>query len=226
LASLIDEPLGRGLLALIAVGLAGYALWRLLQALLDPERRGQTAKGAFERAGYALSGITHTLLAVYAARLAMRDRVRGGAAPGDSSAQDWSAWLMAQPGGTVLLILVGVILFVVAGAQALKAYQGTFTRNLDGDVPAPGYVQTVGRIGYAARAVVFALVGWFFVRAGLHSSPEEAGGMGQALRELQMQDYGPLMLGVVAMGLFLFGIFSLVEARFRHLKVVAPTGWE
>jgi len=223
LASLVDEPFGRILLGVIAAGLAGYAVWRLLEAFFDPEQRGTTAKGAMDRAGYALSGMTHVGLAIYAARLALRERVRGGAAPGDSNAQDWSAWLMEQWGGTMLVVLVGVILFVVAGVQATKAYKATFTRHLGGDVPAPTYVRTMGRIGYTARAIVFALVGWFFVKAALDSNPNEAGGMGQALRELQAQDYGPVLLGIVALGLLLFGLFSLIEARFRYLKVALPT---
>jgi hypothetical protein len=223
LASLVDEPLGRVLLGVIAAGLAGYAVWRLLEALFDPEQRGRTAKGAMNRAGYALSGITHVGLAIYAARLAFRERVRGGAAPGDSNAQDWSAWLMEQPGGTMLVVLAGVILFVVAVTQVVKAYKPTFTRHLEGDVPAPAYVRTMGRIGYTARAIVFALVGWFFVKAALLSNPNEAGGIGQALRELQAQDYGPVQLGIIALGLLLFGVFSLIEARFRYLKVEAPS---
>jgi hypothetical protein len=219
LASLVDEPLGRTLLMIIAAGLAGYALWRILEAALDPEHRGKTSKGAFERAAWALSGITHLLLAVYALRLALRHRMAGGNAPGDASAQDWSAWLMAQPAGLVLVALVGAALFVVAAAQAIKAYRASFVRNLEGDVPAPRYVRTIGRVGYAARAVVFAMIGWFFVMAALHSDPSEAGGMGQALRRLQAQESGPIFLGIMALGLMLFGIYSLVEARFRRLKV-------
>ncbi|WP_380872364.1 membrane protein [Sphingomonas sp. DBB INV C78] len=223
LASLVDEPLGRALLLVIALGLLGYAMWRLLEAALDPEQRSKSTKGKLERAGSAISGITHLMLAVYAVRLAMHDTVAGGAAPGDSSAQGWSAWLMAQPGGTLLLILVGVVLFIVAAAQATKSWKATFMRDLDGGAPVPGYVRIAGRIGYGARALVFALIGWFFIRAALHANPDEAGGMGQALRELQGQHYGPVLLGLVAVGLFLFGLFSLVEARFRRLKVVAPT---
>ncbi|MCJ8159643.1 DUF1206 domain-containing protein [Sphingomonas sp. LaA6.9] len=223
LASLVDEPLGRGLLLVIGLGLLGYAVWRLLEAALDPEKRGRSTKGKFERAGYALSGVTHLILAVYAVRLAMHDAVAGGTAPGDSSARDWSAWLMAQPGGTLLLSLVGGVLFIVAGAQATKSGKAGFMRELEGDAPVPDYLRIAGRIGYGARAVVFALIGWFFIRAALHANPEEAGGMGQALRALQGQDYGPVLLGLVAVGLFLFGLFSLVEARFRRLKVVAPT---
>jgi hypothetical protein len=222
LASLADSGLGRALLFVVALGLAGYAAWRLVEAALDPELRRETTKGRLERAGFALSGITHVLLAFYTFRLATRDTAGGGAAPGDTKAHDWTAWLMAQPGGTLLVTLVGLGFLAVAAAQGVKAWRASFTAKMDGDVPAPRQVRMIGRIGYAARAIVFALVGWFFLRAAMTSDPQESGGMGQALRELQGSEMGPLLLGVVAVGLFLFGVFSLVEARFRQLRVAMP----
>lgn len=219
MASLVDEPFGRILLAIIAIGLAGYAFWRLTEAAFDPERIGTTAKGSFRRAGNALSGITHVGLAFYAARLAMRERVSSQSAPGDRSAEDWSAWLMEQPGGLWMVGLVGLALFAVAAAQAIKAYKGEFTHHLRGGVPAPDYVRTLGRLGYAARAIVFTLTGWFFIAAARTANPDEAGGLGQALRSLQAQEFGGLLLGVVAAGLLLFGVYSLVEARYRSIAV-------
>ncbi len=219
MASLVDEPFGRVLLAIIAAGLAGYAVWRLSEAALDPERRGTTAKGAFERTGFAISGIAHVVLALYAARLAWRAIPEGGRTTGDESARDWTAWLMAQPGGTWLVAGVGIVLFVVAGAQAWKAYRGDFVRALRGDVPVPRHVCTIGRIGYAARAIVFAIVGWFFITAARQADASEAGGMGMALRSLQAWEHGAILLAIVAAGLLLFGLYSLVEARYRHVRV-------
>ncbi|MFD1950148.1 DUF1206 domain-containing protein [Sphingomonas arantia] len=220
MASLIDEPFGRVLLGVITLGLAGYAFWRLTQAAFDPERVGTDAKGAFKRLGYAISGIAHVVLAWTAAKLALRRPVEGGAAPGDESAQDWTRWLLEQPAGTLLIGLIGVALFVVAGTQALKAYKSSFLKDLEGVTPAPRHVRTIGRLGYAARAVVFVIIGWFFIMAAWTSEAARAGGMGQALSELQNQAYGPILLGIVAAGLFCFGLYSLVEARYRHIRVV------
>jgi hypothetical protein len=66
---------------------------------------------------------------------------------------------------------------------------------------------------------VVLLVGWFLVNAALEASPNEAGGIGQALRTLREQPQGPLLLAIVALGLMLFGAYSLVEARFRRIQV-------
>ncbi|HKY82650.1 MAG TPA: DUF1206 domain-containing protein [Sphingobium sp.] len=218
LGSLADSGLGRLLLFLCAVGFAGYALWRLTEAALDPEQRSHDMKGRLERAGYALSGVVHAMLAVAAVNLALRIAPAAEGSPGDRTARSWSSWLLDQPGGQAALVVAGVVLVVVALAQAIKAYQARFDE-LAGDVPAPQQVRWAGRLGYAARAIVFAMMGWFVINAALHENAREAGGLGAALRQLRDQEQGPLLLGIVAVGLALFGLFSLVEAAYRHLRI-------
>ena len=119
------------------------------------------------------------------------------------------------------MVLAGLVLFGVAAAQAMKAYKAEF-HELDGDVPAPYYVRWIGRSGYAARALIFALIGWFVVSAASNNDADRAGGLGEALKQLRAQDEGAAILGVVAIGLGLFGVFSLVEARYRRITVTKP----
>lgn len=221
MASMLEAPFGKVLLGLCAVGFAGYAIWRLTEAVLDPEGRSDTGKGRFERLGYAMSGIVHIGLAVLAARLALRNSPAAQGSPGDASAQSWSAWLLQQPGGVALLIGVGLLLLAVAAAQAWKAYKASFDE-LRGDMPAPTYVRWIGRTGYAARALIFAMIAWFIISAARHNNSAEAGGLGRALQKLQAQEHGAILLGLVAIGLILFGIFSLVEARYRRIHVAKP----
>ena len=216
--SLLDKPLGHVLVAAIAVGLAGYALWRLSEAVLDPERRGTKAKAVIERVGFGWSAVAHAFLAIYAGKLALH-LTRPETNPSEERARSWSGWLMDQPGGEWLLGLIGLLLIGGAAAQAWKAYRGSFARELAGDVPLPRYVCLAGQIGYAARAIVFLLVGWFLIHAALEARAAEAGGIGQALRTLRDQSHGPLLLAVVAIGLMLFGAYSFVEARFRRIRV-------
>lgn len=221
LGTLAAGPLGHMLLAICALGFVGYAVWRLTEAIMDPENRSRTLKGKFERLGYVLSGICHIMLATAAGRLALAQTAKQRGSPGDESAQGWSAWLLEQPGGEVLLVLVGILLLIVAAAQALKAYKARFD-DLGGDVPAPDYVRWIGRLGYAARALVFSLIGWFIISAALNHDPDRAGGLGEALEQLRAQDEGALILSVVAVGLGLFGLFSLIEARYRRMAVEKP----
>ena len=218
MGSLLNKPLGHILVAAIAIGLAGYALWRLSEAVFDPERRGTKPAALVERIGFGWSALVHAFLAVYAGKLALH-LTRPETNPSEERARSWSGWLMEQPGGEWLLGLIGLLLIGGAAAQAWKGYRGTFARELAGDVPLPRYVCLMGQIGYAARAIVFLLVGWFLVTAALKASPGEAGGIGQALRTLREQTHGPLLLAIVASGLMLFGAYSFVEARFRRLRV-------
>jgi hypothetical protein len=218
MGSLLNKPLGHILVAAIAIGLAGYALWRLSEAVLDPERRGTEPKAIVERIGFGWSALVHAFLAVYAGKLALH-LTRPETNPSEERARSWSGWLLEQPGGEWLLGLIGLLLIGGAAAQAWKAWRGSFTRELAGNVPLPGYVCLAGQIGYAARALVFLLVGWFLVHAALEASPHEAGGIGQALRTLREQPYGPVLLGITALGLMLFGLYSFIEARFRRIRV-------
>ena len=52
LRTIAEQPFGQGLLILLAAGLAGYALWRLAQAIFDTEDDGTDAKGLAKRASY------------------------------------------------------------------------------------------------------------------------------------------------------------------------------
>lgn len=221
LGTLAHAPLGHILLAVCALGFAGYAVWRLTEAITDPEGRGGSLKGSFQRLAYGFSGIAHVILATAAARLALRQVAAKSGTPGDESAESWSGWLMEQPGGVLLLVLAGVTLFAVAAAQAIKAYKARLDE-LDGDVPAPTYVRWIGRLGYAARGLIFALCGWFLISAALSHDAERAGGLGEALRHLRAQDGGAFILSCVAIGLAFFGMFSMIEARYRHIRVKKP----
>ncbi|MDJ0275805.1 DUF1206 domain-containing protein [Sphingomonas sp. 2R-10] len=222
IASLADEPFGEWLLAAMAAGLAGYALWRLTEALFDPEAQGRDAKGAFRRAGHAVSGIAHVVLAWTAARLTMHSARATGRVGGEDSAQDWTAWMLDQPGGQLLVALVAIALLAAAAQQAKKAWTGEFARTLSGGTPVPGYVCTMGRIGYGARAAVFAAIAVLFVGAAWAADADAAGGMASGMALLQRQAGGQLLLTAIGIGFIAFGAFSFVEARWRRLQVRLP----
>ncbi|HYG84715.1 MAG TPA: DUF1206 domain-containing protein [Azospirillum sp.] len=215
LAELFDKPFGAVLLAIVALGLAGYALWRIVGAVADVDRCGSDARGLATRGGQVAAGIIHAGLAVYAVGiLAGRSAGRGD---GESSMRDWTEWLMGMPLGQVLVGAVGVVIGVFALSQLVKAYKATFLRTLACPGGAERYVKPLGQAGFAARGVVFLLVGMFFVLAAWHANATESGGMVKALRWLQTQPFGPWLLGVVALGLVAFGLFSLVQAVYRRI---------
>lgn len=204
-----DAQGGTVLLILLALGLALYGAYRLYGAALDTEGKGDDAKGIAVRIGYAASGIAHFLMAFAALRLATGRSGQGG---GDEE-QAAGSMLLEMPLGDTVLGGVGLCFLAAAAHQAIKAWKVDFMK--DRAAGAPQWVVPVGRAGLLARAVVFAVIGLSLLRAGWFGSAQEVKGLGDALSSLN--DYPELYL-LVSAGLFLFGVHSFVDARWRRIR--------
>jgi hypothetical protein len=205
----LAEGGGKMLLAAMIAGFAAYGLWRLADALFNVEHHEAGKKGLRERLGAGASGVVHLLLAWQALRL-----LRG--APSDGGGSEAGAKdALSLPGGEVALMLAGAVLIGVGLFQIVKAYKCSFLRHLEAGVANRPWAKWIGRAGYGARGIVFMISGYFLVRAGLHERAAEAGGIDEALAWLS----DPWNM-IVAAGLFGFGLYSLIEARFRVLHGV------
>lgn len=211
------EYLGRGggqlLLGVIAAGLTAYGLWRLADAAFDVERHGSDRKGAMERLGAGVSGLIHLLLAWQAVQL-----MRGAAVSGDST-QESARTAMQLPGGWALVLVGALVLAILGVVQLAKAAKGSFLRHLEPAIAKQSWVQWSGRAGYAARGLVFLISGYLLAKAGIEEEASQAGGMERVLSWLT----NPFDL-IVGVGLLAFGLFSLVEARYRQLHDVPVEG--
>jgi hypothetical protein len=213
LRTVARSSFGGVLLVFIAAGLAAYALWRLVQAALDPEHEGADAGGLAKRLGYVGSGVVYAGLALSTVRLLLGDGGGGG------GTQTWTARLMSQPFGPWLVGLAGTIGIGVGGYQLYRAWSEKFREKLAlGALGGDGerWAVRVSRFGIAARGVVFTLIGAFLVVAAVEADPREARGLDGVLQALREQPYGPYLLGVVALGLAAYGAYCLVEARYRR----------
>jgi hypothetical protein len=209
-------PFGDVLLVAVAVGLAGYALWRLVQAVRDTESQGTSPKGMILRVGYAISGAIHGVLAWTAVELVRGLRPRGD----EAVSRDQAAWLLSFPHGAWLVCAVGAVVIGVGVAQLVIAARASFLLNLGSlSAGARAWVTWLGRLGYLARGVVLFLIGGFLISAGLHANPRDARGIGGALREIAHQPAGRWLFGAVALGLAAYGVFMLVLARYRRMVV-------
>lgn len=212
LHSLADGSLSRIALGFVGLGLLGYGAWRLSEAALDIEGHGDDAKGSAVRAAHGLSGIAHLLLGVLALGLTFGLMGGGGGAGGGDGAQSATAWLLGLPAGEILVRLIGIGFMAAGLAQAGKAIRLGFLKHLEARASRLEWVKWSGRLGYLARGFVFFLVGLFFWQAGATSNAQQAGGLGEALASLS----GTTRI-LVAAGLMLFGLFSLVQAVFRRI---------
>ena len=207
--SVQDMPGGPWLLGLLALGLALYGAYRLYSAAFDSEDKGDDTKGAAIRIGYAASGLAHFFLAYAAWRLAL-----GKQSSGDGATEQRAADMVLDiPMGEALIGALGLAFLAAAAHQAIKAWTTEFMA--DTGPGAPRWVVPIGRAGLAARAVVFAVIGLSLVSAGWFGSAGEVKGLGDALSSLA--DH-PELYALVGVGLFLFGVHSFVDARWRRVR--------
>lgn len=211
---MLSQPWGQLLVALIAAGLMGYAIWRFIQATYDADDHGTDAKGLAIRSGLFASAVTHTLLALYALSLLLGSGGSGGGSGGNST-ESWTATLLSQPYGQWLVGIAGAIIIGVGVAHAIKAKDRKFERHLDMNEQKMKIGRPVAIFGLVARGFVFAIIGGFLIVAAWQAQPEEAKSLGETLSTLQQQPYGSWLLGAVALGLLSFGLYSIMEAFYR-----------
>jgi hypothetical protein len=212
------QPFGEVLLVLVGIGLFAYSGWRLFQAFVAADPLDGTLKRTAGRIAHVGSSLVHAGLAVAAFQLAAGDH----AASGEHSARSWAGRVLEQPFGETLLFAVGAGILIAAGAQFVEAVLANFRHTLELSRAGGSercWLVRFGRIGHAARGVVFAIIGVFAMRAALASDAGQVKGFAGALRRLQTEPYGAMLLALVALGLAIYGLFMLVSARFVRARV-------
>ncbi len=212
--TLLGQPFGRILLGLVGLGFVCFAAWRFIEAITDADRRGREWKGLAIRGAHLIGGVIALGLAASAFGLALG---WGGGGGDDTAARDWTARLLAQPFGPWLVGLVGLGIIGAGIAFAVKAWRGKVTEHLVCSREVARWAVPMGRLGFAARGVVFLVIGGFLVAAAIHSRASQARGLGGALDALAAQPFGWILLAATAAGLYAFGAFSMVEARYRRI---------
>ncbi|WP_230293745.1 DUF1206 domain-containing protein [Croceicoccus sp. Ery5] len=209
-----ELPGGMVILWLLVIGLAGYGLFRLASTVFDIEHQGSDGKGIAHRIGHAGSAIGHFALAYSAYKFATSES--GGSGDG---AQEAASGLLSMPLGGILLGALGLAFFAAAFSQARKGISGSFMHRIS--TRAPSATRWLGGAGYLARAVVFTVIGWSLVRSGWFSSGGEVKTLGNAVASLA--DDG-LWFTLTAIGLLMFGLFSVVLARYRIVPDMDASG--
>ena len=220
LHAIAKQPFGQLLLLLIAIGLVGYVIWRLVQAIADPDNKGSDAKGLVSRLGYLLSGLAYMGVAANSALLAFGNS--GGGSGGDSSKQDWTAMVMQQPFGRWLVGLAGALTIGIGFYRIYRAYKTKFRKKLDLtslDRDKEKWLVNISRFGIAARGVVFIMIGFFVLQAAHNFDPQKVKGLDGVLATLVQQPWGKALLAVMAFGLLAYAIYLCLQARFRNIEI-------
>ncbi|MDR6626690.1 DUF1206 domain-containing protein [Caulobacter segnis] len=210
-------PLGTVLIAGVGCGLTAFALWRAIQAVFDADRHGTSPKAWAVRAGQAISGLVYGGLALSAFELldVFEDF---GEADEAGDIQRTSAAVLGAPHGDWLLILAGLVVIGFGVGNVIQGLMQDFGRRLACDKDLRRWVEPLAKIGYAARGLATLPVGVFLMLAGLEARAAEARSWGQALQTVEQRPFGGVVLGALAAGLIAFGLFGLVEARYRRIS--------
>jgi hypothetical protein len=217
LRTIAAQPFGRVLLAILAVGLAGYAAWRLAQGLLDRDGEGERAKALAKRAGNVAKGFWYGGLCVLTVlKIAGAESESGGGSQEDRA----TSGVLGLPFGRYLVFAVAAGFVGAALFNGYRAVTCNFRKKLEThemseaeETAATG----VGVVGHLARFVVFGLIGAFLAKAAWEFDPQEAAGLDTALYEVARQPYGGFLLGTLAVGLLAYAVFCFVQARYRDV---------
>jgi hypothetical protein len=214
LRTIAEQPFGKGLLVLLAVGLAAYALWRLAQGILDRDSEGEGAKGLVKRAAALGKAGWYGILC----GLTVSTLVGNGSGGGNE--QQTTEGVFERPFGRYLVYAAGLAFIGAAAFNGWRAVTCKFNKKLKtgqmsdaGEKAATG----VGILGHLARMIVFGLIGVFLVRAAWEYDSRRARGLDGALLEVAQAPYGGPLLGAVAVGLLAYAAYCLVQARYRRI---------
>jgi len=217
LLSILRAPMGTVLIVVVALGLAGYAMWRVIEGITDPERHGRSAKGIALRVRSVVTGLIHGGLAISAGKLVVGLRADGG---GSREAQHWTAKALAETGGQLVVMFVAGAFIGYGIYQLYCAAVSKLDKKLAlGSLGSTARRVVIGisRIGIASRGIVLGMVGVLLFRAAYDGNPKKAGGVARSLGELFELGTGPFV--GIAVGLVAYGGYQLLNARYRRIHV-------
>jgi len=207
------QPFGKLLLTLVAIGLGGYSLWRLVRAGIGHGREGSDS--GFQRVAALASGLAYGAMCAVAIQILVGS---GGGTAG--SPKKATGGVFGWPAGTWIVGIVGGVMIGVALYQGYRGITKKFLEDSKVEEMSPRvkeWISRLGTIGHLARMVVFGLIGIFLIKAAIDYKPSKAVGLDGALAKIVHNSYGPLLLGIVATGLIAFAVYSLSDARYRRI---------
>ncbi|MFI5937197.1 DUF1206 domain-containing protein [Actinoplanes sp. NPDC051494] len=211
---LAQQPLGKTLVIITIVGMIGLAIWQALEAAIG-ESGEQNKTALAER---FISGC-RTVMYLYFAFLGIKVLSGANASSGDSSQQGAST-LMDNSGGRFLVGFIGVVVVGVGIGLAIYGFKKKFEKHLNTqqmDAKVRKTVERLGRAGYMAKGIAYAIAGVLVVVAAVNYDPEKARGLDSALKTVATAPYGPWMLGLIALGIAAFGVYCFFQARYRKV---------
>ena len=220
LRAIAERPFAGVLLTVLAVALAGYALWRFSEALWGKRDESDEHKRTLKRLGSGAKGLIYVGFLLSTVRFIGGGPDSGGDGGGQEAEESWTATVLGLPGGRLWVGAAALVLLGVAGWIAYRGVAQKYEKRLDTSEMGPlagRVVDVVGVVGLTARGAIFGFAGYLLLRAALEYDPDEAAGVDGTLRELAEQPFGQAILTVLGVGIACYGLYSWAEARYRDL---------
>ncbi len=210
---LARQPYGLVSLWLLGIGFVGYALWRLSEAAFGVPGEGNGA-------GPRLKSLARALIYAFFAYLTFKIISGSGGGSQATRQEDLTASVMHHSGGRWLIGIVGLVIVIAGAVLVFEGIRRKFLKHLQLSglsLRTRRLVERLGMIGTVVRGAVFALAGVLVIDAAVTYKPSKAGGIDKALLTLRGQPFGEVLLVLAALGLIIFGIYGLCEARWRRV---------
>lgn len=212
-----SEPPGKILLLIIVLGLAGYVLWQFVRALVDSENTGAHAGGLLKRGLFLLEGIVYASLAWTALNI-----LAGQVGSSEQGTKLLVASLITFPAGRWLTGTAGIALAAISLIILVQTFRADFVEDCklwEMSAEEHRWITHFGRAGNVGRSLVFAVTGIFLFQAAWTYNSQQAGDLGDSLKALAAQPYGPWVLAAVGVGLIAYGAYALGMAAYRRIAV-------
>ena len=203
---------GQVMLAIIALGLLCYSVWRGIQTFGDTEDKGNDAKGIAVRSRYFFSGLIYASLAVYAIKMLFSHAGGSG-----KNKQNIVQELLNKPAGEWIIGILAAIMIAVGIYQIYYSFTEKYKKHIDkaGKNSNKKLLLLAGKFGYLARGIVWLIIGWLFVKAAINSNSSEAGDTSKAFTFLSESSYGSYLLAAIGLGLICYGVFNFIRVKYE-----------
>jgi hypothetical protein len=211
LKQLAQQPFGRVVVWVVAVGMFLLVIWKLLEAFVDGTLEDGASK-VVKPGVDVFKAIVYGTLGLSAVHVATGSQSK-------SNTDDYTAKLMDQPFGRWLVGLIGLAIIGYGVYLAYRGWSEKFLEHLDAEgrsgETGKAY-RMFGKVGYIAKGIAIGVIGLLFVYAAIDHSAKKSGGLDQALHRVLQQPFGPVLLFAIAVGIGCYGLFCF--ARARHLS--------
>ena len=214
---------GRVALIVLAVGLAGYTVFSVLDAVLhhdDPDKSKARRWG--DRLLSLWGAALYAVFSVWTFQVALSSNPdKANSSQSRQEKAGITGRALSWPAGQFIVGLVGAIIAIAGAALFRRAFKRTFLERLDRDRMSDRswrMAQVLGVCGIVARGLAYWVIAGMIMTAAIENDPGAGQGLDGSLRTVAGRPWGPYLLFPIALGLFSFGLYLFFETRYRRVS--------